>query len=365
MEDLGSKQSLVEQVAARLRRDFLTHAQPATRLPPVRRLAADLGVSITTLRAAQALLAREGLLQLRHGLGVFVAGPAPARWIGIVSELDLCAPRTSCYFTRRASRLRALLAEQGFQAELYIGLSQPGEHREQPSCGRLLADLEAGRLTGLVFIDAPETHAWRQFIDGLQVPAVGALTPYAVGPEPAHFVELGVAELQRQGCRNLAMLTWDHRMAGPFFEEVATRGLQTLRNWVRTDLHPQHAGAGWEELREIWSAGREKPDGLLVGDDLLMDDAAGAILELGIRVPEQLRIVTHSNRGSAIRLPLPATRIVQDPEDAARATLRLLLPRLAGQTPPAGSGEVPLTVEQVAPHGVVAAPRVATAHRDT
>ena len=55
---------------------------------------------------------------------------------------------------------------------------RPGEHREVPSCGRLLADLRAGRLAGLVFIDAPQTETWCQFIDGLRVPAVGALTPY-------------------------------------------------------------------------------------------------------------------------------------------------------------------------------------------
>jgi DNA-binding LacI/PurR family transcriptional regulator len=346
--------SLAQRLAEQVRREVLPRISPGAPLPPLRRLAAELGVSITTLRAAQTLLAREGLLQLRHGSGVYRSDASPAPWIGIVSELDLCAPRTSAYFTLVVSRLRHLLSKRGFQAELYVGLSQPGEHREQPSCGRLLADLRAGRLSGLVFVDAPETYAWRQFIDALQVPAVGALTPCIVGPEPALFVEAGVEELQRQGCRRLAMLTWDHRMAAPFFEALATRALRTCRGWVRSDLHPQHAGAGWEELREIWSAAGEKPDGLLVGDDLLMEDAAKAICELRIRVPADLRIVTHCNRGSAIRLPLAATRIVYDPEAYARRFVDLLMDLLAGRTPAAGGGDIPFAVEHVEAHEVVA-----------
>ena len=48
-------------------------------LPPVRQVAADLGVNLNTIAAAYRALQKEGLLQVRHGAGAVVtstgAGP--------------------------------------------------------------------------------------------------------------------------------------------------------------------------------------------------------------------------------------------------------------------------------------------------
>ena len=42
-------------------------------LPPVRQVAADLGVNLNTVAAAYRELQREGLLNVRHGAGAFVS----------------------------------------------------------------------------------------------------------------------------------------------------------------------------------------------------------------------------------------------------------------------------------------------------
>lgn len=42
-------------------------------LPPVRQVAADLGVNLNTIAAAYRELQREGLLKVRHGSGAFVS----------------------------------------------------------------------------------------------------------------------------------------------------------------------------------------------------------------------------------------------------------------------------------------------------
>jgi DNA-binding FadR family transcriptional regulator len=42
------------------------------RLPPLRQMAADLGVSPTSLRRALGELVDEGLIEIRHGRGTFV-----------------------------------------------------------------------------------------------------------------------------------------------------------------------------------------------------------------------------------------------------------------------------------------------------
>jgi GntR family transcriptional regulator len=54
-------------------------------LPPVRQVAADLGVNLNTIAAAYRELQKEGLVRVRHGAGAFVG----ARRVAETTEADL------------------------------------------------------------------------------------------------------------------------------------------------------------------------------------------------------------------------------------------------------------------------------------
>lgn len=47
--------------------------EEGTALPPVRQVAADLGVNLNTIAAAYRALQKEGLVRVRHGAGAFVS----------------------------------------------------------------------------------------------------------------------------------------------------------------------------------------------------------------------------------------------------------------------------------------------------
>ncbi len=73
--DKGDPTDLYEQVAADIRRAIADgEAKPGERLPPAKDLAAVLGVNANTVLRALRLLRDEGLLELRRGRGVSVAG---------------------------------------------------------------------------------------------------------------------------------------------------------------------------------------------------------------------------------------------------------------------------------------------------
>ena len=67
----GTKQAYVRDTLLEL----VGGLEVGAAIPPERRLAADLGVSRPTLRAAIEELVREGLLLRRHGSGTYVAEP--------------------------------------------------------------------------------------------------------------------------------------------------------------------------------------------------------------------------------------------------------------------------------------------------
>lgn len=323
---------LSQQVAGELRRYIAAHCKSGDALPPVRELMVDLGISHSTLRAAQSLLAQEGYLDIRHGSGVYVSERALTRRIGIYSELDLLQPRMSTYHREVMRGLRRYFQERGVRADVYLGEAMIGhEQPDRPTANRFMEDVEAGRLDGVVFTEVPITEQWLKWTAGFTLPSVGGWwTPYRF-QMPQDTMKVGVETLIGQGCRHLALLAWGHS-ADEFEQCMSEHGLEYRPGWARHDLEPSLAGAGWQEFREIWSAYPAKPDGLLILDDVLAEDAAKAIAELRIQVPEQLRVVAHANKGGEWGFPFPATRLEVDPAEAAEALGAMMLDLLDGKT---------------------------------
>ena len=73
----ADRTDLYLQVAAEIRRAIADgEAKPGDRLPPARDLATVLGVNTNTVLRSLRLLQDEGLLELRRGRGITVAGTA-------------------------------------------------------------------------------------------------------------------------------------------------------------------------------------------------------------------------------------------------------------------------------------------------
>jgi DNA-binding LacI/PurR family transcriptional regulator len=324
------------------------------RMPSVRELATLVGVSVKTLRAAQALLAKDGLLEIRHGSGVYLTERARPLGVGIYSEFNILQPRTSSFHSLVPHFLREFLEQQGVQADIYIGKSRPGDRDNGPSNTRFRADVENGRLDAVAILNAPSTSGWGTWAQQLAIPAVGMHTPYQVQVGYGEIITQAVRRLALQGSRRIAMLAWyKGGLKEALHDALNGCGLDFFPEWIRHDLHPMLSGAGWEEFREIWMARREKPDGLLVADDMLFDEARIAIQELGIRVPEELQIVTHANKGAARRYPFPVTEIQMDPQRHAEALGNMLLKRLRGEAVEPSTVTLPFEMVEAAP---VAAP---------
>jgi GntR family transcriptional regulator len=104
------REGLVTRVCDALRGQIADHAlPPGTRLPGEAALADALKVSRPTLREATRILAREGLLDIRHGVGTFVAASSPH----LRNALDLMSSLSAAI--RAAGRVpgvRHLLIEQ-------------------------------------------------------------------------------------------------------------------------------------------------------------------------------------------------------------------------------------------------------------
>lgn len=143
---------VVPQVESLLRERLRTgYWQPGDRLPNEVRLAADLGVGRSSVREAVRLLAREGLLDVRHGSGTFVAAAAPeSPESNGVRQLLRRARLAEVYEVRRALEVEAArLAAQRARPEdldrLRTGLHRRQEQRPDDAVAFVEADLEFHR----------------------------------------------------------------------------------------------------------------------------------------------------------------------------------------------------------------------------
>ena len=273
------------------------------------------------------------------------------RWeglrVGVLSELDVLAPNVG-YYRDVAGRMLRELRARGMAPTLYCGTVQPGEISDIVTCPEFWDAAAHHRLDAAVILDGPVTTAWHARVQELAIPAIGAYTSFELGQKTRSMIVPGLRELQRQGASRIALLTWDRINTVPVFEQaLADLGLVSSPRWIGGEFNPALPGTGWEAFRALWNAETEKPDGLLITDDVLFRDAVLAIPELGIDVPAQLRIVTHANRSIPVRTPsIPHTRFEFDPQYDVQALANLLERRLAG----AATVEplpVPFTVAEV------------------
>ena len=329
------RSNLSDQIIAILRKEILRAFEPGQRMPAIRDMADRFNVSKNTLREALSALVHENLVERRPGSGMYVSDRIKGRHVAVLAERDISDPHTS-YFYRRAPQLVVrFLRAHDVPVRLYAGHIPAGDDSPRPlTCTEFLKSVEGHQLSGVVAF-APE-NTFPQWLEPLRtqhVPVVGMSEAYDYGVifDYRGLVPMGVEYLLRHSRRRIAMIehhwTPDRRTVylEAFQSAMGAVGVDINPNWIRRSLNPCSPGAGWEDFRAIWAEGREKPDGLLVCDDNLFPSIAMAILQMGIRVPEDLQVATHFNKGSGMINPFPVGKLEFDPEACARAMGEMLL----------------------------------------
>ncbi len=341
------------EVAHLLRREIEAKEGAGGRLDVVTALAARFETSVNTILEALGILERDGLVERRRGSGVYIRPQGGPRTVGILVEHDILHPRCSVYHTQVVRELRLFLARQGLQTNLYVGEVPFGTAEpEQVTSHHFLSDLAARRLDGVAVVCSRMLPDLTAALERTQVPVVSDVEghlycSYVFNWE--RMVAEGVRLLAAQGRRRLALMAWhSDSLADAFRHAMAAAGLPLVPGWVRDDLLPEWPGAGWEEFREIWTAHDEKPDGLLVTDDILFRDAMTAIRGVGVALPEQLSIVAHATRGADITYPESVTRLEIDPAEAAALIGGALTRLLAGKPLPRERPLLPFRIIPVA-----------------
>ena len=340
--DKASGKGLVELTVAGIRRAILDGAYAAGEaLPTQVEMAEALGVSIRVTREALAKLAEAGLVSARGRRGTVVLPPGTRKWKGRIVYLH--SPYIGSYhFARFGETLAGKLTTAGWLFSS-VTVPLPTDVAKLSATEAIVAancrDADLVLVRGCLDYAADEIDAcgipWIALVDG----ADGDFKNYkGVAPSMAmQCVSEFVLHCRQAGVKRIVAMNLRPQ---PDLEEGLGRADIAYESWIVApydlnvlESYPQSAmDAMLKRFAASGSGTRprrvELPDLFVFTDDYLARGALTALLALGIRVPQDVRVATLANKGFAPAFPVSLTRFEIDPvhcgEVAAQCALSCL-----------------------------------------
>ncbi len=329
--------TLVDQVADGLRAAITDgYYKLGDAIPPSRDLAPLLGVSRRVTKTAMERLVGEGFILSRPRIGSVVRDRAARRWRGNILFVQRTAGRVY-YVNVFTAALRAQLVKAGW---LFTQVTAP----PNPSVATDLSELE-------LHLTHPVSLAVTMFDNP---PAERLLSKSGIP-----FVTLcNKATCRRRGC--VGHVRYDRSTAADEFVEAARMagvhsvlevgcerfndvGAALKTVGISSDVWIVDVAADGKRPAATVFAARDAfaarlaqsrtwlPDLIYFSDDYVCMGALAAFAAAGVRVPEDVRVVTWSNLGNDPVFAKELTRMEMDPESDAEKVADAILAHLEGR----------------------------------
>ncbi|MCC6580671.1 MAG: substrate-binding domain-containing protein [Phycisphaeraceae bacterium] len=318
------------------------------RLQSTQNLAKQWGVDIRTVHLALLPLVREGLLVRIPRVGTFV-GPRRKKLSRVVIYMAGEQFDTADGSLPRAvmNQLQRCIKQEGIEPDIWI---DSRDHQERDVAWPAMAQAVAERRIQAVIVPQLTTSllAW---IKKLHVPYSvidDSSDEHGVCIDAKMFARRLVQCVHEQGCRSVGVITGMHvpEPWGNTRDELAfhqqlhletdVRGLELRPQWIQTPdarepliRSMRYEMWGYEWFHKLWSMA-PRPDGLIVTDNVMTQGVIKAMLELHVRVPEQLKVASVKLAHVDIFSPLPLEHVVIDEAQLARGLLTQVQRQFAG-----------------------------------
>lgn len=297
-----------------------------------------LGVSSLTLRRAMSELEREGIIQRRQGSGTFYLGEnGPAKkHVAVLLNVDETSPTLSPFFVHLVRQIRHQLRAMGIASRPYQGDLPLGEESPSLHCPDLLDDIRLDRVSGLIAFFTHRHADWWPLVDQRNIPVIDTEIMIAQR-KPSSFLEWAIDLAHEQGRRKVAAVNWESKIdpVRPFSDRLikltSAKGLTLNRSWLDMEVNGWEPGMGWERFRDIWLRTPDKPDVLIIGDDMIFSDVQRAIQEMRIRVPDDLLVVARNSDAVPLNIQIPVWMEKTRVSDQAKIYAEAIRDLLAGK----------------------------------
>lgn len=348
---LQRHKGIQQQITDYIRQEIRTgRLEPRSKLPSTQELTARWGTFPRTVQLALAPLVKEGLLVRCRGAGTFVQPVEPKlQRIAIYFAGDIWhAPR---YAFQRAVHhaVKQVIEETGGQAQAWVDPRPDAEQAEPwPELVRAAETRAIQAVLTASLIDRRHL-AW---LRKLPVPTAHMTNvSNGVGTDMTQFTELSLGQLAKQGCHSVALImpvrkderTWEghpdrqsETFAQFFYRKAKDLHLHVREEWQTLCFvdgsvdDAKHEFFGYNRFHRLWEQA-QRPDGLVVCPDLASRGVLTAMLERGVRVPDELKVVLHKDLELEMLCPLPVTFVTASAQAIGRALIDQIQTQMRGE----------------------------------
>lgn len=287
--------------------------KPGARLPPIKALARQWDTNYFTVRLALTPLANEGLIERSPGRGTFVREPqSQLTSVAIYYGANLWSDPQGAFYQRLYHTLQDLLVSQNVRITTFIDTRPKSTHDAPfPELARAVEKREIQGIIALMI--STEEVAWLQ---SLKLP-LSIFGTAGIHSESEQQISVALDRLAADGCKTVGTISSPSNTHA-FEKLAAARGLTTSARWCRYGItyDPNSELFGYQAFKDIW-AQQMRPDGLFIHHDWICRGAITGILEMGVRVPQDLRLVLYRNQGVDYLCPWNVPSVVLDTTQVA------------------------------------------------
>ena len=328
--------SQLRRMCARLRREG------KTKLPGETELAERYGYSRQTVRHALSVLEEEGLIRRRRGSGTYLSGSRGMRG----GRIAVLVENAEEYlYPRMIREIEAVCGPEGYTAEVFSTGNRVMTEREILSS--LLADPPAGIVmeTAKSALPSPNSDLISAAVQK-DIPLVLINAPLPL-PEGVS----GIREDSEGGARMLVrhLLESGLNRIGGIFRSDDLRGVERYYGFVSElvrsglkagedtvlwfDTRARHALlAGSDSLLEQYiEANRSALDAVICHNDEIAGPLVRILLKKGIRVPEEIAVVSFDNSYYCPLSDVPITSLSHERQRPGTEAARILIDMINGK----------------------------------
>lgn len=320
---------------------------PHAKLPTFRVLCEEMSVSQATLDTALSRLEEQNILVRRQRSGVYVSSRLRQRSIAVFCDSKyFLTSGNSPFWGILIEQIRLLALQNEAILSLHFLLSGQEKELEYPTDDSLIPtglrdDIASGKVNGVICIGVP--HSVARWIEAQSTPVVAyaGAAQYVVANSEATLIQIGVAELVRQGCRRIepwlkgigTEMMEDNNSSSSLYEiyrgAMLAHGLSPLPT-PRLTAIPENLGLTSVEyayrLARIRLEAEDRPDAILSSDDMLTQGFLMGMFRTGLQLNRDVRVATHTNAGSTTLLAWQEdlTQLEFDPAEVVRVLFETL-----------------------------------------
>ncbi|MCC6579914.1 MAG: GntR family transcriptional regulator [Phycisphaeraceae bacterium] len=345
---------LPNQQITRFVRDLIKSGklEAGSRIPPTSQLARQWRTHVPVVHGAMSQLMKEGLLARRPGKGTYVLAQEEKLSRVAIYMMGEQAGVTGTLATALLAELQKVMREQDIDPDIWFD-SRPRAERD--TVWPALAQAVQSRQVDAVILPqaSPAIVDW---IARLNIPyAVYGCShhPHSVSEDRHLIAELPLRGLKDQGCSSVGLITgmhpdtkpnWQDKVHGSWefhehFHTIARQlALEVRPRWVFHPPYPEHVKLvesaevfGYESFHRLW-AQADRPQGLVITDNVMAQGVIKAMLELQVQIPGELKIVSARQSAYELFAPMPISHLVINDAEAARMLMLQIRRQFEGET---------------------------------